>query len=63
VQLKVIQGGCRPRAISQNDLEWVEYLSYVTEQEKADRNSRFLKFLADHILGKPFLRVVEFGLD
>lgn len=59
MKIQVIQGGGKPREISQNDLEWAECLSYEAEQEKDDRNRRFLKYLADHILGRPYLKVIK----
>ena len=59
VKMQVIQGGGKPREISQNDLEWAEYLSYEAEQEKDDRNRRFLKYLAHHILGRSDLKVIK----
>jgi len=59
MQLKVIQGGGQPRELSQNDREWAEYLYYEAERVSDPRHRRFFKYLSNHILGKPDLKVIK----
>lgn len=60
--LQVIQGGGQRRPLSEEDLAWSEYLSYLAEQETNDKMSRILRLLSDHILGRPRLKVVPGGV-
>lgn len=59
MQLKVIQGGGQPRELSQNDLEWAQHLYYEADKVSDPRHRRFFKFLSNHILGRPELKVIK----
>ena len=59
MQLKVIQGGGQPRELSENDLDWVEFLFDESQRVSDPRHRRFFKFLSNHILGKPDLEVIK----
>ena len=59
MQLKVIQGGGQPRELSPNDREWAEFLSYEADKVSDPRHRRFFKYLSNHILGRPDLKVIK----
>lgn len=58
-RLKVIQGGGKPREITEEDYRWAVYLRYMAQKETDPIGIRILTCLAAHILREPILRVIE----